>query len=96
MLSLRPACENCNCALPANSTEAMICSFECTFCLSCVTDILSNVCPNFGGGFEKRPVRPVEALARYPASSAIIHKPIDLANHQRLLSRYENILPDQR
>jgi uncharacterized protein len=58
MLELRPICEHCTKPLPPNSTEAMICSFECTFCKSCVDDILSNVCPNCGGGFSARPHRP--------------------------------------
>jgi len=57
MLELRPTCEHCNKALPAASTEAMICSFECTFCRGCV-ELLGNVCPNCGGGFAPRPVRP--------------------------------------
>src|SRR5215471_21636566 len=51
MLELRPTCEHCNKPLPPHSTEAMICSFECTFCKSCVENILNNVCPNCGGGF---------------------------------------------
>ena len=51
MLELRPTCENCNKLLPPDSLEAMICSFECTFCKKCVDEILKNVCPNCGGGF---------------------------------------------
>jgi hypothetical protein len=58
MLEIRPICENCNKALPPHSEEAMICSFECTFCRSCVENVLENVCPNFGGGFCLRPIRP--------------------------------------
>jgi hypothetical protein len=58
MLELRPNCENCNKSLPANSSEARICSYECTFCASCVNEILANVCPNCGGGFVPRPIRP--------------------------------------
>ncbi len=58
MLELRPICENCAKSLPANSEEARICSFECTFCADCVETVLHNVCPNCGGGFERRPVRP--------------------------------------
>src|SRR4029079_16147289 len=55
MLELRPTCENCNSPLPPDSNHAMICSFECTFCRSCVENILANVCPNCGGGFCFRP-----------------------------------------
>ena len=66
MLELRPTCENCNKALPPHSTEAMICTFEYTFCADCVENILNNICPNCGGRFEKRPVRPVEFLLKCP------------------------------
>lgn len=68
MLELRPCCENCGKDLPYNSTEAMICSFECTFCSDCVEMVLKNICPNCGGGFEKRPVRPAKLIEKYPAS----------------------------
>lgn len=47
----------------------MICTFECTFCRTCVDTILKGVCPNCGGGFTPRPIRPAEALSRYPAST---------------------------
>ena len=57
MLELRPTCEHCNTALPPDSTEARICSFECTFCASCADGLLGNVCPNCGGGFVPRPIR---------------------------------------
>jgi hypothetical protein len=39
----------------------MICSYECTFCAACVNDVLHDVCPNCGGGFVPRPIRPVGA-----------------------------------
>ena len=68
MLALRPNCENCDCDLPANSADAMICSFECTFCRRCVNDVFDAVCPNCGGNFEPRPIRPEAALAKNPAS----------------------------
>ena len=35
MLELRPNCECCNRDLPAEAADAMICSFECTFCRDC-------------------------------------------------------------
>lgn len=66
MLELKPSCENCNKQLPPGSKEAMICSFECTFCEDCVDKILNNICPNCGGNFEKRPVRPKSKLVKYP------------------------------
>src|SRR5580692_9428239 len=57
-LQLRPNCEYCDKDLPPNATEARICSYECTFCADCVENKLHNVCPNCGGGFAPRPIRP--------------------------------------
>ena len=71
MLELRPTCEHCNKALPPHSTDARICSYECTFCATCVDTLLSNVCPNCGGGFVPRPVRPC-GTGRTTTSSARI------------------------
>jgi hypothetical protein len=68
MLELRPNCECCDRDLPADSAEARICSFECTFCASCADGVLKGRCPNCGGGLERRPIRPAAALARHPAS----------------------------
>ena len=72
MLELRPTCENCNRPLPPDATDAMICTIECTFCRDCVDTVLSNVCPNCGGGFERRPIRPahvwVEGAPAVPAA----------------------------
>ena len=76
MLEMRPNCECCDCDLPPDSTEAMICTYECTFCRTCVETVLANVCPNCGGGFQPRPIRPATAwragvsLAHQPASTA--------------------------
>ncbi|MBK7233619.1 MAG: DUF1272 domain-containing protein [Saprospiraceae bacterium] len=78
MLKLKPTCENCNAPLPPKSTKAMICSFECTFCKECVEQVLENVCPNCGGGFEPRPIRPSTKLDQYPASNEVYYKPVDL------------------
>ena len=58
MLEIRPNCENCDIDLAVESENARICSYECTFCKSCVDDVLKNVCPNCGGGFVPRPIRP--------------------------------------
>ncbi|MFM2018022.1 MAG: hypothetical protein RL007_1678 [Bacteroidota bacterium] len=77
MLEIRPTCENCNKPLPPESKEAWICSFECTFCTECVDNILDGKCPNCGGGFERRPVRPSNLLSKYPASEKIVYKPIN-------------------
>ncbi|TKU40707.1 DUF1272 domain-containing protein [Citrobacter sp. wls716] len=69
MLELRPNCECCDKDLPPESKEAYICSFECTFCVDCVTQRLNCQCPNCGGDLVRRPIRPEASLLRYPASS---------------------------
>ena len=81
MLEIRPTCEHCNKALPFDAEDAMICTFECTFCLECVENVLEHVCPNCGGGFEKRPIRPEALLKKYPVSIKVVHKPVDLEAH---------------
>ena len=68
MLELRPNCECCDRDLPPDA-DARICSFECTFCAACAETVLKGRCPNCGGEFAPRPVRPAEKLATYPASS---------------------------
>jgi len=75
MLQLRPNCECCDRDLPPGSTEAMICTFECTFCAECADNILQGVCPNCGGELVRRPIRPASWLVKYPASSERVHKP---------------------
>ena len=75
MLDLRPNCECCDKDLPPDATDAMICTFECTFCESCVDDKLGGICPNCGGEFSRRPVRPPAALDRFPASTRRVLKP---------------------
>jgi len=84
VLQIRPTCENCNKSLPYNSNEAMICTFECTFCKDCVS-LLKDVCPNCGGGFEKRPIRPSHLLQKYPVSKVIVHHPVDVKLHLQKL-----------
>ncbi|HVV33209.1 MAG TPA: DUF1272 domain-containing protein [Vitreimonas sp.] len=69
MLELRPNCECCDCDLPPESADARICTFECTFCVSCAEGVLAGVCPNCGGNFEKRPVRPAAKLISSPPST---------------------------
>src|SRR3989449_8923212 len=79
MLELQPSCELCDRDLPPDSTEAMICTFECTFCARCVRETLHNVCPNCGGGFSPRPVRPRDRLPEYPPPTKRATKPPDAA-----------------
>ncbi|MFK8020881.1 MAG: DUF1272 domain-containing protein [Pseudomonadales bacterium] len=74
MLDIRPNCECCDADLPPDSTIAMICTYECTFCATCVETELNNKCPNCGGNFERRPVRTPKALLKHPASSERVHQ----------------------
>lgn len=96
MLEIRPNCENCGKLLPNNSEEAMICTFECTFCADCVTNVLHNVCPNCGGGFEKRPTRPTSRLAKYPVSDKAVLKTIDKEKFKKMLEKYHHVKPSER
>ena len=75
MLELRPSCECCDKDLPPDATDAMICTFECTFCRDCVDNVLGGRCPNCGGEFVRRPIRPAEKLAAFPASTKRVLKP---------------------
>ena len=70
MLKLKPACEHCLKLLPPESSEAMICSFECTFCSACADGALKATCPNCGGNFQPRPIRPAALLEKYPPQEA--------------------------
>jgi hypothetical protein len=102
MLELRPICEHCNKALPPNSTEARICSYECTFCVSCVEQVLANVCPNCAGGFVPRPIRPSKNwkddnfLGKDPASTIPRHRPVDIVAHHRFSEGLRDIPPEER
>jgi len=102
MLELRPTCENCNKPLPPDSLEARICSYECTFCASCVEQVLHNVCPNCGGGFVPRPVRPRAkwkgdtCLEKNPASTKVKHRPVDAKAHAALAASIKDIPPERR
>ncbi len=102
MLELRPTCEHCNKALPPASTEARICTYECTFCATCVDTILKNTCPNCGGGFVPRPIRPSKNwkgdnfLGAHPASTKVKHRPVNLEEHAKLLAAQGGFPPEKR
>ena len=96
MLEIRPICENCGKELTNTSNEAMICTFECTFCKDCVDTILFNVCPNCGGGFEKRPIRPASLLEKQPVSKCEYLNPVDPDKFQLMLDKFKGIDPDKR
>jgi hypothetical protein len=78
-LQLRPNCEYCDKDLPPDATDARICSYECTFCADCVDTKLHNVCPNCGGGFVPRPIRP--ATERRPGVCVTKQLPSDKRVH---------------
>jgi hypothetical protein len=102
MLELRPTCEHCDIDLPPDSLDARICSYECTFCSSCAEKTLSNVCPNCGGGFVPRPIRPARNwkgnnfLGADPASTTPKHRPVDLSAHAELVRQLHNLAPEKR
>jgi hypothetical protein len=75
MLALRPNCECCDKDLPPDALDAMICTFECTFCRDCVDGKLGGRDPNCGGNFAPRPIRPAEKLTKYPPSTKRVLKP---------------------
>jgi hypothetical protein len=101
-LDLRPNCEMCDKDLPPDAADARICSYECTFCADCVTGVLHNVCPNCGGGFEKRPIRPATewrpglSLAQRPASALRVAMTVSPDAARALSQRLKDIPPAQR
>ena len=102
MLELRPTCEHCNKALPPSATDAMICTYECTFCSACVDAVTGNVCPNCGGGFERRPVRPATewrpglSLELRPASTERKRLSYEAGDIAELTARVRAIAPEAR
>ena len=101
-LELRPNCEYCDRDLPPASPLARICSYECTFCADCVEHRLHNVCPNCGGGFAPRPIRPATAwrpglsIAQRPPSTRRVHLSRDVSDIATLVLRIKDIAPEQR
>lgn len=102
MLEIRPSCEQCGKALPAESMEARICSYECTYCVACAEKRLENVCPNCGGGFVPRPIRPKTEWRRgvsrsqQPPTAEEVFKPVDLEAHKAFAARLRTISPSER
>ena len=96
MLEIRPSCEHCNKELPNTSTDAMICSFECTYCKNCALEIFNNVCPTCSGNFVERPIRPSKLIAKYPASKHLVFKPKDLESAKANTEKFKKINPEDR
>ena len=101
-LELRPNCELCDKDLPADAADARICTYECTFCATCVEDVLHNVCPNCGGGFEARPIRPARAwregtgLVDDPASLRRRHTPYTREEIEAFVATLRDVAPGDR
>ena len=101
-LEMRSRCERCGLDLPPDSREAFICSFECTFCAACVASVLENVCPNCGGGFVPRPIRPANNwkgdnyLGKDPASTRVRHRPVDPQAHAQFAAAIRELPPERR
>jgi uncharacterized protein len=102
MLALRPNCELCDVDLPPASPDARICTYECTFCASCVEGVLHNVCPNCGGGFVARPIRPQRAwregadLASNPPDTVRRHTSYTEADLAEFVAGVRHVPPAQR
>jgi len=96
MLEIRPNCEHCDKDLPHNSTEAMICSYECTYCKTCAINLFENVCPSCSGNFVQRPIRPQKEVEQNPPSNLRVFKPKDLAVAKLNTNHYKNISPEER
>ena len=102
MLELKPNCECCDKDLPPDSTEAMICTYECTFCRPCVENVLNNVCPNCGGGLCQRPIRPKVArregvsLAHQPASTSRVTTKYSVEEIKAFSAKISNTKPSER
>jgi hypothetical protein len=96
MLEIRPNCEHCGKDLPNTSTEAMICSFECTYCRECALEIFENVCPSCAGNFVERPIRPSKMVEKYPASEKKVLDAKNLTKAKRLSEKFKHIQPENR
>jgi len=102
MLELRPNCEWCDKDLAPAAPDARICSYECTFCAECVENVLDNVCPNCGGGFEKRPIRPAREwrsgvfLGKQPASTKRVRLKWPREDVRAFVARVRRIDPSDR
>jgi hypothetical protein len=102
MLDLRPNCEYCDKELPPDAADARICSYECTFCADCVEHVLGNVCPNCGGGFVPRPIRPKTerrpgvSLGRHPASTKRVSLKYDRTELAEFVRSVRDVKPQDR
>lgn len=104
MLELRPNCELCDRDLPPGSPDAMICTYECTYCARCVETVLQDVCPKCGGNFVSRPIRPGKSwrpdrrlgLTHHPAGAKRVHSPFSLEDIREFVARVRDVPPHER
>jgi hypothetical protein len=102
MLEIRPNCELCDRDLPPDAADARICSYECTFCASCVDEVLHDVCPNCGGGFQPRPIRPARShrdgtgLENDPAGTRRRHTRYSRAQLDAFSAELRHVSPAER
>jgi len=79
-----------------------ICSYECTFCADCVETKLHNVCPNCGGGFAPRPIRPAKewrpgvCVTKHTPSDKRVHLKYSLEDVAAHCARVMGVPPEQR
>ncbi|WP_076864659.1 DUF1272 domain-containing protein [Bradyrhizobium mercantei] len=101
-LQLRPNCEYCDKDLPPSAVDARICSYECTFCADCAETKLGNVCPNCGGGFAPRPIRPAKpwrpgvCTVNQPPSDKRVHLKYSVEDCAAHTARLRDIRPEER
>ena len=96
MLEVRPNCEHCGKELPNTSSDAMICSFECTYCTHCALELFQNVCPSCGGNFQPRPVRPKAMIRKYQASEKIVLDRKTKNQITKMINKYGKLKPEER
>jgi hypothetical protein len=102
VLQLRPNCEYCDKDLPPEAADARICSYECTFCADCVETVLHDVCPNCGGGFTPRPIRPATewrsgvSRGHQPPSVSRVHLKWERSDLADFVERVRRIPPEAR
>ncbi|REH48726.1 hypothetical protein C7448_1052 [Tenacibaculum gallaicum] len=96
MLEIRPNCEHCGKDLPNTSTEAMICTFECTYCKDCAINLFENVCPTCSGNFAPRPIRPKKYIANNPASLKRVYDPKNIGKAKEKRLKFIDVLPENR
>jgi uncharacterized protein len=93
VLELRPNCELCDRDLPPDAAGARICTYECTFCADCVETVLHDVCPNCGGNFQPRPIRPAQA---WRDGTGLVNDPPGTRRREPSYSREEILALSER